>query len=132
LEKSNIMRTGPFERIMVYTVPGPLFFGSIDNILETIENCRSKVVILNMSRVPVIDETAATALLKYHSRIVKEGRYLLITRLQKKPHNVLMKMYGEKINEKNILFDNIEKARDYAYELLERNMELEIQPLSVN
>jgi SulP family sulfate permease len=132
LEKSNIMRTGPFERIMVYTVPGPLFFGSIDSILETIENCRSKVVILNMSRVPVIDETAATALLKYHSRIVKEGRYLLITRLQKKPHNVLMKMYGEKINEKNILFDNIEKARDYAYELLERNMELEIQPLSVN
>ncbi|MGE4284861.1 MAG: SulP family inorganic anion transporter [Clostridia bacterium] len=132
LDHSAVERTGPFDRIAVYTVPGPLFFGSIDDVLKAIENYKSKITIVNMSRVSMIDETAATALIKYRAKIFKEGRHILITNLNKKTFQALMKMHGDVINQNSFLFKNIDETRNYAQILLDQDSSLGIEATITN
>jgi SulP family sulfate permease len=51
------------EHVQVYEIAGPLFFGAAQRALQTLAPDRSiRVVVLDMSRVPVIDATGLVAL----------------------------------------------------------------------
>jgi len=98
--------------IFIMTVPGPLFFGTVKGLIENIENCKSKVVILNMSRVSVIDETATSAIMKLKDKMSAGGRKLILTRLTAKVVSTIEKMYSN-IDEDFIL-DDAQEATNIA------------------
>jgi high affinity sulphate transporter 1 len=93
------------ENIAYFEINGPFFFGAADKFLSVIKeiNYSSKVLIINMSRVPSIDATAYHSLEQFYEICLSNDTKLVITGLRSQPKKALSK-YGfiSLVNEKNI------------------------------
>lgn len=82
-ENSDVlMKKG--QRIVIFELQGPIFFGSAENLAKDVEGAMSKAVycILDMKRVTEIDSTGANIIVQINKSVEKFGKYLLITYLR--------------------------------------------------
>ena len=80
--------------ILIYDINGPLFFAGIDSFLSTIEklDIESKVVILRMKNMPVLDVTAYGELKKIEKLCMDEEIKLIMSEVRKQPMKVMKNM----------------------------------------
>ena len=80
--------------ILIYDINGPLFFAGIDSFLSSIESLdtESKVVILRMKNMPVLDVTAYSELKKIEKLCIEEEIKLIMSEVQTQPMGVMKNM----------------------------------------
>lgn len=78
-------------KIDVYEINGPFFFGAADKFMKVIKSIEkpSKVLILKMNNVPIIDATGYSALHSMYDMCKKNGREMIISELQDEPYKIL-------------------------------------------
>ncbi len=109
------------DEIMVYDINGPMFFGAAQNALKTLLNIRKeiKVVIIDMSDVPIIDMTAMVAMQSIINNLEAKGVGLVFcgmaaeVRLKLKRAEVLS---DKNIHMKRSIADSITIASDMLAE----------------
>jgi SulP family sulfate permease len=107
-------------RIMVYEITGPLFFGAANTFLEIMNEVKSNtnVLIVKMRNVPNMDATAYNALKRIEKRCQKHGIILLLACVNEQPLKLLeVSGFFENANE-DIVFDSVKLAVDYADNLI--------------
>ena len=81
-------------QINIYTMEGPLFFGAANrleqSIIETIQQ-QPGVLLLNMGKVPYMDTTGESNLVRLLKQFKKLGGVLLLSEIQPQPLEVLRK-----------------------------------------
>ncbi len=81
------------QRIVVYEIEGPLFFGAAKNFVREIEQqFNYSIIILAMENVPIIDATGALALEDIVDRLARDKKKLILAGLRKEARTVLHKM----------------------------------------
>ncbi len=80
--------------ILIYDINGPLFFAGIYNFISSIESLdtESKVVILRMKNMPVLDVTAYSELKKIEKLCIEEEIKLIMSEVQAQPMGVMKNM----------------------------------------
>lgn len=104
--------------IEIITIPGPLFFGCIKEITTNIRNSKSKIVVLNMSRANIVDETAVTSLFDLKNKMKQDERCLILTRLTQNAKETINKMFPND-SFHNFIFDDSTEAVKFAEKICE-------------
>lgn len=81
---------------MIYHIEGPLFFGSVDHALEQAEviDKHVKKLILDVTRVPLIDMTGMVAMQEFLSVVACEGCEVVICGDKKITRKIMQKISG--------------------------------------
>ena len=79
------------DKILIYEINGPFFFGAAEKFLDSIQSLQgpSKVLIIRLRNVPVIDATAVHALGLLHDKCVKSNTVLILSEMMDKPYQVI-------------------------------------------
>lgn len=79
--EDNVRKIG--EKILVYDLKGPLFFGSVDTLSDKLSdiNDNTKVVILRMRHSKVIDATGYDTIYKLQETLKKQGVILIFSEM---------------------------------------------------
>lgn len=109
----------------ICTIEGPLFFGaagSFENAIEQTIGTATRVILLRMGKVPLIDTTGADKLSELARRCEIEGRILLLSGIGPQPRAFLertglLRQLGEER-----LFGHTGEAISYALGRLDRNV----------
>ncbi len=84
---------GPWcDKVMIYNIEGPLFFGAIDNfedILYKVVHFDHEVIILDLSKVTLIGASGAEALERLHRKCNEKGISLVLSGCNEIVHRVL-------------------------------------------
>lgn len=105
---------------MVYEITGPIFFGAADKVALVISQSRTKVVILRMRSVPVIDATGIHSFEALIKTCQKKGVTLIMSHVNHKPMKFFHKSgIYHKIGKENFC-DNIDAALARAREITEK------------
>lgn len=80
------------EHLSIYTLEGPLYFGSTDSLVTTILKDKEKAIVLEMERVPVIDATGALAIVQIYDQLKQRDQQLYLVGIQKNIKVRLRKM----------------------------------------
>lgn len=79
-------------QMSIFTIEGPLFFGTAlsleENILSNLHH-KSKILLLQMGKVPYIDTTGAANLERLIRRFMKSGGLVLLSEIGQQPLSVL-------------------------------------------
>lgn len=105
--------------VEVYEVQGPLFFGIVENFIDTFTNKNddTKVFILRLRYVPLIDAAGLHAIEVVYEKLKEKNSHLILSGVTKKVDTYLQKTkINKKIGEENIV-DHIDKALLRAIEL---------------
>lgn len=79
------------ERIAVFHVEGPLFFGAAKSFVAALEDLTdTDLVLLDLSGVPVVDQTGAERLVDISERLSRQGRHLLVAGARKEVRRTLL------------------------------------------
>lgn len=107
------------ERLVAYRVDGPIFFGAAERFIDQLLKVdpRIRIVVLRLSRVPVLDATGATALLTIADRLKRMGAMLFVSGLRPQPQQVLERMgvYDTLTNAGHHHFETTDEAIHHAY-----------------
>ncbi len=98
----------------IYTLDGPLYFGSTDALIDMIMKDKEKSIAIEMDRVPVFDATGALALVQIYDQLKERGQTLYLIGVQK---NVKVRLRKMKIFESlgnKPRFKDIEDLKYYA------------------
>jgi mannitol/fructose-specific phosphotransferase system IIA component (Ntr-type)/anti-anti-sigma regulatory factor len=111
-------------KIIIFDVEGPLFFGAAKSFITTLEkNFEVSVVILDMENVPVIDTTGSVALENIVERLHHDKKRLLIVGMRDNVRKVLYELgVTRKIGIGNFL-NTVDEAIRYALEITKREVE---------
>lgn len=111
-------------KIVVYDVEGPLFFGAAKSFVTQLEkNFDVKVVILDMENVPAIDTTGAVALESIVERLHKDRKRLIIVGMREKVRKVLYDLgITQEIGIGNFL-PTLQEAIGYALAITKEEIE---------
>lgn len=103
-------------KIMVYEISGPLFFGAANTFLDVMNEVRNNtnVLILKMKNVPNMDATAYNALKRIKARCKDEDIDVLLACVNEQPMKVLEKSGFFEDGLKEHVFSNVDKAVNYA------------------
>lgn len=107
-------------KIMVYEITGPLFFGAANTFLEIMNEIKNNtnVLILKMKNVPNMDATAYNSLKRIEKRCNDQGITLLLACVNEQPLK-LLDISGFFNDEKNNhIFDSVKSAVHYADKLV--------------
>ncbi len=104
---------------MVYEITGPIFFGAADRIARVISQSHTKVVILRMRSVPVIDATGIHSFEALIKTCQKKGITLIMSHVNHKPMKFFHKSgIYHKVGKENFC-ENIDAALARAREITE-------------
>jgi SulP family sulfate permease len=84
----------PPEGVILYEINGPLFFGAAQNAMATLGAIRGKsfrVLVLDLSRVPVIDATGFVALENAIESILRQKKHVVLAGPLPKPRTIFDK-----------------------------------------
>ncbi|MDQ7011830.1 MAG: C4-dicarboxylic acid transporter DauA [Mariprofundaceae bacterium] len=103
------------DEIMIYGINGPMFFGAAQNALKTLLNIRQeiRVVIIDMSDVPMIDMTAMVAMQSIIHNLTTKGIALIFCGISTEMRAKLRRagiLSGENIYLKRSLADSVAAA----------------------
>jgi sulfate permease, SulP family len=122
IETHTVTDTHDCPQISIYNVEGPLFFGAAQTFEKTIMssiNYRPKILLLRMSRVPLMDTTGEANLASIVTHFSKHG-IVMISGINEQPKNVLKKTgLFDKIGE-NHFFEHTGDAIQFALDQLDR------------
>lgn len=109
--------------ILVYELEGPLFFGTAENLateLDAVVRDKVSCVIFDLKRVNDIDSTGAKILLQMHDRLAKDGKQLLLSAIDDRPHvsNVLKDMGVTTALTRGRIFHDTDRAIEWAEDRL--------------
>ncbi|GMK43769.1 sodium-independent anion transporter [Paenibacillus glycanilyticus] len=111
-------------QINIYTLDGPLFFGTA-NILEKIiinsTHLKPKILLLRMSKVPYVDTTGEFRLARLVKDFKKSGGTVLISGIQPQSMEVFEKTGLYMLVGENCFFNHTGEAIDYALIHLDHN-----------
>lgn len=81
-------------RVIVYQVNGPLFFGMVQSFMDVMEEVspEAEALILDLRHAHIMDATALAALKRVYNRCEKENIKLILTHVQKQPYEALEKI----------------------------------------
>lgn len=104
-------------QISIFTVEGPLFFGSVKELetaIEPVLQSKTKVLLLCMGKVSFMDTSAEATLEHIRKRMLEKQGMLLVSGVQHQPKEVFQQtgLYG-RIGNKHV-FTRTESALDYA------------------
>ena len=105
--------SGPLPPGMIlYEVAGPLFFGAAQRAVSTLEraNQEAKVVVLDLTEVPVLDATGLINLESAIERLLERGTFVAIGGVQKQPLRLLLQGGFRNRPEKLVLRRSLEHA----------------------
>lgn len=110
-------------KILVLELEGPLFFGTAENLAGHIESAlqaKTDYLILDMKRINEIDSTGAKIILQTHDRLIRDGRFLLLSAFEERPRleNLLRDMGVLTAVTRNRLFHDTDRAIEWAEEHL--------------
>lgn len=117
------------EKLMVFEINGPLFFGAANTFLEVMNeiNENTDILILKMGNVPIIDATAFNVLKRIDKHSRKHHIMVMFVDVKQQPMNLLEKMgFIEKIG-KDRFFNNFDDALKTAHEILDLKNKLVIK-----
>lgn len=123
VENHVVTDTHDCPQISIYNVGGPLFFGAAQtfefSIMDTI-HYRPLILLLRMSRVPLMDTTGEANLASIVSHFSKNG-IVIISGINEQPKNVLMRtgLY-DKIGHKHF-FEHTGEAIEFALKQVDKN-----------
>lgn len=82
------------EGVESYRIHGPLFFGVSTRLLDVVEqmNPATKIFILRMGQVPMMDTSGEAAVRTFLDRCKKKGVFVIISNLQLTPRKILRRM----------------------------------------
>lgn len=82
------------DEILIYEVNGPFFFGAADKFLDSIQSLQgpSKVLIIRLRNVPVIDATAVHALELLQDTCRRSNTTLILSEINDKPYQVVKRV----------------------------------------
>ncbi len=104
---------------MVYEITGPIFFGAADKVARVISQSHTRVVILRMRSVPVIDATGIHSFEALIKTCHKRGITLIFSHVNHKPMKFFHKAgIYQKVGKENFC-DNIDQALNRAREIVE-------------
>jgi len=108
------------DKILVYQVNGPLFFGMVQNFMDVMNEVQpsAEVLILDMRYVHSVDASAMAALKRLHKRCEKFKIKLLLTHLHDQPERCLHKMGFLDEIEKRHIFSSKTEAIAAAYDYI--------------
>ena len=108
-----------FKDIKVMYFTGPLFFATIEKFKEKILNIENtKVIILSMRGVPLIDTSAMQALIEITDELEKKNCKVMLCGLQNKVQDIIKKSgYEEKLG-KNMIFWSADEAIKSAEKII--------------
>jgi len=111
-------------KIVIFDVEGPLFFGAAKSFITTLEkHFDVKVVILDMENVPVIDTSGTVAIENIVERLHHDKKRLLIVGMRDNVRKVLYDLgVTKKIGIGNFL-NTVDEAIRYALEITKREVE---------
>ena len=123
ISEHELLETHDCPEISIFSIEGPLFFGAAQMFSETVMNTihfTPKIIILRMSKVPLIDITGENYLRTTVQNIQKRGITVLMCGLSGQPEQKL-KTTGlyQKIGETNF-FPHTSNAIAYAVEHLDK------------
>ncbi|WP_034549534.1 SulP family inorganic anion transporter [Carnobacterium funditum] len=107
-------------KIMVYEITGPLFFGAANtflDIMNEVEN-NTNVLILKMKNVPNMDATAYNSLKRIEKRCRDQEIILLFACVNEQPLKLLEASGFFASVSKDNFFDSVKSAIDYADDLV--------------
>ena len=107
------------EHIALYRLEGSMFFGAADRVMAqvTAESTRDdvQVVVLRLSRVHLVDATAAKALAELIEGLEQRGRTVLVKGVQDRHRGVLTTVGAlAELRHENHLFDTLDDAVEHA------------------
>lgn len=110
-------------QVSIFTIEGPLFFGVAqlfeNRIMDTIHS-RPNILILKMSRVPLLDATGENNLSNIIKQFRKRGGNVLISGIQEQPLQVLKKSELFDLVGKEHFFAHTSEAIEYALQNIDR------------
>lgn len=82
------------DEILVYEINGPFFFGAADKFLDSIQSLQgpSKVLIIRLRNVPVIDATAVHALDLLYDNCERSNTVLVLSEVEDRPYQVIKRV----------------------------------------
>ncbi|MEO2075347.1 MAG: sulfate permease [Bacillus sp. (in: firmicutes)] len=123
VETGMVSDTHDCPQISIFNVEGPLFFGAADTFEKTIMstiNYRPKILLLRMSKVPLIDTTGEANLASIVHHFSKNG-IVMISGLNDQPENVLKKTGLYQTIGEDHFFEHTGEAIQYALEQINKN-----------
>lgn len=108
------------DKILVYQVNGPLFFGVVQSFMRKINvlNKETEVLILDLRHSRAIDASAISALKQLYNHCVELNVKFVLTHVQEQPMSVLIKMGLADIIGEDNLYDSKITAIEDAYEYI--------------
>lgn len=106
------------EKVRVYEISGPLFFGAADKILDITLKDYTECLVLRMRAVNAIDATAMNSLETLRKKCSDRGVHLIISHANAQPLEAMKKSgFFEKVGEENFcahIDEALEKAEKYT------------------
>ncbi len=114
------------DRIMIYEINGPLFFGAASNFIDVLSDINTKlnIVIFDMSKMTVMDATAHDALTKIEKRCRAEHILPMFVGVREQPLKIISNLGGYEGIKKEMFFDTIDEAYKEAESIVELNKKI--------
>ncbi|MZR30009.1 SulP family inorganic anion transporter [Sneathiella litorea] len=108
------------EEIETYEITGPFFFGTVSLLIDVLEriDVTSKVIILRMRNVPMIDATGMAALSDFITRSHSKGRVVILSEPQPSTLKLLNQLKKEKAGTPLYFTARFEEAKNLALDNL--------------
>lgn len=114
------------DKIMIYEINGPLFFGAASTFLDVLSDINTKlnIVIFDMSKMTVLDATAYDALKKIEKRCRHEHILPMFVGVLEQPLKIISNLGGYDGIKKEMFFDTIDEAFKEAESIVNLNKEI--------
>ncbi|MDP1678055.1 MAG: SulP family inorganic anion transporter [Bacteroidota bacterium] len=110
-------------KIIIYDIEGPLFFGAARSFVDTVEkNFDVNVIILDIENVPIMDTTGALALENIVHKLYTDNKKLLIVGIRPKVREILYDLgVTKKIGIGNFI-PTMDEAIQYSIDIVNNNI----------
>lgn len=124
--KDGELMHGDNNKILLYEVNGPFFFGVVQDFIKVISDIETsaEVLILDMRHTQALDASAISALERLHNHCNKHNIKLTLSNLQQQPKKALTNMKFIKLLGEEAIFNTRYNAIEAAHEYI--NIEEEI------
>jgi SulP family sulfate permease len=106
----------------IYHVNGPFFFGAASRIQAALEKTskETRIYILNLSNMPLIDTTGAQVLKHFIERCYKKGRVIILAGIDAQAHDVLKRCGIYKTHHKKYFTRTLAQGIELSYTISDK------------
>lgn len=116
-EEDEVIENGNSnDKILIYEINGPFFFGIVHKFLEVMTEINKSydILILDMKNAASIDATAMDALKRLYARCKKHEVKILLANVKEQPYSVLENMGFIELIGKECVFESRDEAMEFV------------------